>query len=126
MACSHSALDKDDCTDALCDTLNSLEFSRMVSAKDADGYFIPRYMVGFTNSDTSGQSWIGCIQDKEEATRTPGIGKECDSVHKKALEWSSSLTRRFMLFVHWHQDVPRAFCVHDNIKNLFISHEDAS
>jgi hypothetical protein len=65
--------------------LNSLEFLRMVSVKDADGYFIPRHMVGFTNSDTSGQGWIGRLQDKEEETRTPGIGKEYNSVHKKAL-----------------------------------------
>lgn len=82
----HSALDKDDCTDAFSDMLNSLEFSRLVSAKDADGHFIPCHMVGFTNSDTSRQGWIGRLQDKEEATRTPGIGKEYNSVHKKALE----------------------------------------
>ena len=85
MLCFLSALDKDDCTDALCDMLNLLEFLRMVSVKDADGYFIPRHMVGFTNSDTSGQGWIGRLQDKEEETRTPGIGKEYNSVHKKAL-----------------------------------------
>jgi len=65
---------------------NSLGFSRMVSVKDADGCFIPCHMVGFTNSDTSGQSWIGRLQDKEEETRTPGIGKEYNSIHKKALE----------------------------------------
>jgi len=58
----------------------------MVSAKDADGYLIPCHMVGFANSDTSGQGWIGRLQDKEEATRTPGIGKEYNSVHEKALE----------------------------------------
>jgi len=84
--CFHSALHKDDCTDALCDMLNSLEFSKLVSVKDADGYFIPRHMVGFTNGDTSGQGWIGCIQDEEEETRTPRIGKKYNSVHKKALE----------------------------------------
>ena len=86
MPCVHSALDKDDCTDALCDMLNSLESSRMVSVKDADGYFIPRHMVGVTNSDTSRQGWIDRIQDKEEETRTPGIGKKYNSIHKKALE----------------------------------------
>ena len=86
MACCHSALDKDDCTNALCDMLNSLKLSRLVSVKDADGYFIPRYLVGFTTSDTFGQSWIGRVQDKEEETRTPGIGKEDNSIHKKAVE----------------------------------------
>jgi len=33
--------------------LNSLEFPTMVSVKDADGYFIARYMVGFAIGDTS-------------------------------------------------------------------------
>ncbi len=85
MTSSHPALDKDDCTNALCDMLNSVDFSRMVSVKDADGYFISRYMVGFTNSDTFGQSWIGCLQDNEEETRTPRTGKEYNSIHKKAI-----------------------------------------
>ena len=86
MPCFHSALDKDDCTHALYDMLNSVEFPRMCSVKDADGYFISRYMVGSSNSDTYGQSRIGRLQDKEEETRTPGIGKNCDSVHKKTIK----------------------------------------
>lgn len=53
MLCFTSVLDKDDCTDALCDMLNSLEIPRIVSVKDADGYFITRYMVGFAFGDTS-------------------------------------------------------------------------
>ncbi len=48
-----SALDKDDCTHALCDMLNSLQFPRIVSVKDADGYFITRNMVGLAIGDTS-------------------------------------------------------------------------
>jgi hypothetical protein len=66
--------------------LNSLEVPRIVSVKDADGYFITRHMVGLAIGDTSRQGWIGCIQDKEEETRTPGTGEKYNSFHKKALE----------------------------------------